>query len=264
MERTTIDGTSIAVSRLGLGTGSLHHLFLSTNRRRLLDQAAAAGITHFDTSPYYGHGLAEAALGDFLCGRRDAFTVATKVGLYPKGPPARTGVGVWLRKAFGKLLPGSDLPAADWSVARARRSLEASLRRLRTDHVDFLFVHEPRVTIAAADSLHDWLGRERERGTLRAFGVAGVEDCVGPLVREGHPLAQIIQTRDSLMGREANFILRTGRPLQFTYGYLSNASQGRGDPLAVVRDARSRNPSGALIVSSRRPQRIAALASVFA
>lgn len=264
MERTTIDGTSIAVSRLALGTGSLHHLFLGTHRRRLLDQAAVAGITHFDTSPYYGHGLAEAALGDFLYGRRDTFTVATKVGLYSKGPPARTGVGVWLQKAYGKLVPGFGLPAADWSVASARRSLEASLRRLRTDHVDFLFVHEPRVTIAAAHSLHDWLGRERQRGTLRAFGVAGVEDCVGPLVREGHPLAQVIQTRDSLTGREADFVLHAGRPLQFTYGYLSNGGPKRSDPLSVVRDARSRNPSGALIVSSRRPQRIAALASVFA
>ena len=263
MERTTIDRTSVTVSRLGLGTASLHHLLLGTHRRRLLDQAAAAGITHFDTSPYYGYGLAEAALGDFLCGRRDAFTVATKVGLYPKGPPARTGVGVWLRKAFGKAVPRFGLPIQDWSVARARQSLEASLRRLQTDHVDFLLVHEPLVTTAASDALHDWLGRERQRGTVRAFGVAGVEDRVGPVVREGHPLAQVIQTRDSLSGREADFVLRAGRPLQFTYGYLSNSSPKRADPVAVVRNARARNPSGALIVSSRRPQRIAALASVF-
>lgn len=264
MARSTIDGTTITVSRLALGTGSLHHLFFGRDRRRLLDQAAAAGITHFDTSPYYGHGLGESTLGDFLARRRDAFTVATKFGLHPKGPPARTGLGVWARKAVGRMVPGFALPVQDWSVARARRSLEASLRRLRSAHVDFLLVHEPRMTATAADEVCDWLGRERQRGTIRAFGVAGDEDRIGDLVRAGHPLAQVVQTRDSLAGRQADFVLGSGRPLQFTYGYMSAPDPRGGDPLAVVQAALARNRTGSVIVSSRRPERIAALAALIA
>lgn len=264
MDRSTIDGTAIAVSRLALGTGSLHHLFLGTERRRLIDRAAAEGITHFDTSPYYGHGLAEAALGAFLSERRGDFTVATKVGLYPKGPPARTGLGVWARKAIGRVVPGCGLPVGDWSVARARASLETSLRRLRSDYVDFLFVHEPLVDRAAADALHDWMCRECRRGTVRAWGVAGVEGRIGELVRDGHPLAGVVQTRDSLADRQADFVLRAGRPLQFTYGYLSGSALQGADPLAVVRAALVRNAAGAVIVSSRRQQRIAALAGLVA
>lgn len=262
MYRPTIAGTSIVVSRLGLGTGSLHHLLLNTDRCRLLDRAAAAGITHFDTSPYYGHGLAETTLGAFLRGRRDAFTVATKVGLYPKGPPAKTGLGVWLRKAFGQVAPDYSLPIEDWSVSHARARLEASLKRLRSDYVDFLFVHEPRVDAAVADALLDWMWRERERGTIRAFGVAGVEARIGELVRAGHPLAQIVQTRDTLTGREAEFVVQAGRPLQFTYGYLSGPAPLGHTPSSTMTAALARNASGTVIVSSRRPERITALAGL--
>ena len=49
-----IAGAGIAVSAFGFGTGSLHHLFADRDRARLLETAAAGGITHFDTSPYYG------------------------------------------------------------------------------------------------------------------------------------------------------------------------------------------------------------------
>lgn len=263
MRTTTIEGTAIEVSRLSLGTASLHHLFLNAERRRLLDRAAAVGITHFDTSPYYGHGLAETTLGAFLAGRRGAFTVATKVGLYPKGPPATTGLGVWLRKALGKVTPGFGLPVEDWSVSHARASLEASLKRLRSEYVDFLFVHEPRLDEAAADALHEWMCREHTRGTVRAFGVAGVEARIGELVRAGHPLARVVQTRDTLDGHEAEFVIRAGRGLQFTYGYLSSRKpDGKRTPLDTLTAALARNASGTVIVSSRSPERITALAGL--
>ncbi|NQW46563.1 MAG: aldo/keto reductase [Planctomycetes bacterium] len=263
MRTTTIDGTAIEVSRLSLGTASLHHLFFHADRCRLLDRAAAIGITHFDTSPYYGHGLAEITLGAFLGGRRAAFTVATKVGLYPKGAPAKTGLGVWLRKALGKAAPGLGLPAEDWSVSHARASLEASLKRLRTEYVDFLFVHEPRIDEAAADALKEWMCLERARGTIRAFGVAGVETRIGELVRAGHPLARIVQTRDTVDGHEAEFLIRAGRGLQFTYGYLSSRKVDcRTTPLDTMTAALARNTLGAVIVSSRSPERITALAGL--
>lgn len=258
MLRTTLPGTAIEVSRLALGTGSLHHLVVWSARRRLLDRAADAGITHLDTSPYYGDGLAEADLGRFFQGRRAAFTVATKVGLYPRGPVFRTGVGVWGRRAIGRLVPAWMRPVEDWSVARATRSLETSLVRLRTDYVDFLLVHEPHVTPAQADDLLAWMEHERRRGTVRGFGVAGDQGRIGDLVRDCHPLAMVVQTRDSLASREAEFVIEAGRPLQITYGYLS---ADRTAPAAdTIASALRRNASGAVVVSSRSPERIAALA----
>ena len=83
MQKAVIENTAIPVSRLSMGTASLHLLFSSVQRQKLIQASATAGITHFDTSPYYGYGLAETDLGVFLRGQRAAYTVTTKVGLYP-------------------------------------------------------------------------------------------------------------------------------------------------------------------------------------
>jgi aryl-alcohol dehydrogenase-like predicted oxidoreductase len=258
MEFATISGTAIKVSRLAMGSGSLHHLVSWSARQRILDRAAGVGITHFDTSPYYGDGLAESDLGRFFQRRREAFTVATKVGLYPRGPVLRTGVGVWCRRAVGRLVPGSMRPIEDWSVARAKRSLERSLMRLRTDYVDFLLVHEPHVTQSQADELLAWMEHERKCGRIRAFGVAGDKGRIGELVRDCHPLSMVVQTRDSIPGQEADFVIHAGRPLQITYGYVS-ADRSVPAPVSIAAALR-RNVSGAVVVSSRNPERIAALA----
>src|SRR5882762_45864 len=103
MKHAVIENTDIRVSRIAFGMASLHHLFSATRRQRIIQTAASSGITHFDTSPYYGYGLAERDLGQFLRGQRAAFSVTTKVGLYPWGAASSHAVSVWVRKALGKL-----------------------------------------------------------------------------------------------------------------------------------------------------------------
>jgi D-threo-aldose 1-dehydrogenase len=256
-----IDGTDLIVSRIGFGTGSLHHAFGRRDRHRLLETAAAHGLLHFDTAPYYGYGLAEADLGSFIRHRRARFTIATKIGLYPVGAAARTGLGVWVRKGFGKVMPSTAMPDGDWSVARASESLRASLQRLKTDYVDILLVHEPRLTADAADEMYSWLVTEQTKGSIREFGVAGLEESVGWLVAKKHPLTRIVQTKDSLERKQADFVTRAGRRLQFTYGYLSQQPTRVADPSAIVTGALERNAFGCVIVSSRSPQRVVQLAS---
>ncbi len=60
----------------------------SAGRLRLLEVAFEEGISHFDTAPLYGQGLAESLLGRFARSRRDALTITTKFGLVPKTYPA--------------------------------------------------------------------------------------------------------------------------------------------------------------------------------
>ena len=69
MTQTLLQGTSLLTSRLGMGTAALHHLSTERARQSLLAAALYAGITHFDTAPMYGEGLAERSLGQFLRGR---------------------------------------------------------------------------------------------------------------------------------------------------------------------------------------------------
>jgi len=251
--RGIIDGTDIEVSRLGFGTGSLHHVFSARRRQSLLEEAGSLGITHFDTAPYYGYGLAECDLGRHLRGRRSRVTVATKVGLYPFGPASGHITSVLLRKAAGKVIRRIAAPMVDRRVQRAEASLHASLRRLRTDHVDFLFLHEPDPIFLEADETLAWLERERRRGSIRAWGLAGLRIGILPLVRQRHPLAMVVQTQDSIHLRQADFLADSGRQMQFTYGYLSGARAGAetSDPAMTIREALRRNATGCVLVSTR-------------
>lgn len=263
MQYTTIANTNLRVSRLTFGTGSLHHRYRQSQRLKLLDTALATGITHFDTSPYYGHGLAESDLGLFMRGRRDALTVATKVGLYPRGE-AHGALGVWLRKAAGKIYGSIEKPRIDWSIGEAERSLNASLTRLRTDYIDILFMHEPNPALIDSDEFLTWLEKQRSNGKIRYWGLAGNADLFIEWIRGTHPLAAIVQTNDSLDGKEADLVLHKGRPLQFTYGYLSSSLRHRvaSPAYTLLVEALQRNRHGSVLFSTRCLDRIEKLAGI--
>jgi len=251
VRRVAIPGTDVEVSRFIFGTAMLHHLQSTTQQARLLEAAADAGFSHYDTAPYYGFGTAEDVLGRLLARRRE-LTVTTKVGLYSPWRPARFLPEVKIRKAAGKLFPGISKPVADWHVATARKSLDDSLTRLRRDHVDLLLLHEPEPNLIQTDEWLSWL--EHERGRVAAFGVSGERARVSPLVEGKSPLAAIVQTQDSVLKREADFMCKANRRLQLTYGYVSSAKNN--DVMQALEDALRRNDCGAILVSTRSVSRL--------
>ena len=259
MQTTLISNTDLSVSRLAFGTGSIHHVFSAKQRQRLIESASLAGISHFDTAPYYGYGLAENDLGVFLQRRRGAFTVTTKVGLYPYGRASHNALEVWARKATGKAYPKLSTPEVDWHVKRAANSLNGSLKRLKTDYVDFMLLHEPDINIINSNEFLRWLETERDLGKVRYWGLAGAPELIKPWLSTNNPLASVLQTKDDLITNSANFILESGRQLQFTYGYLSS---NNNDVLAVdvIRNALQRNTHGSILVSTRHPERLTELA----
>ncbi|MEK7469134.1 MAG: aldo/keto reductase [Planctomycetota bacterium] len=264
MRRVQLENTALQVSRLGFGTAQLHHVHSRPQRIRLLEAAFDAGFTHFDTSPYYGFGMAESDLGHLLHGRRDRVTVATKVGLYAPGDGSFGSPGVYVRKALGKLAPQLSAPVVDWSVQAAERSLNESLKRLRTDHVDVVFLHEPEPGLVPAQEFLAWLEREKSKGKLLHWGLAGLRDALDGWLTSCHPLAMILQSQDSRDRNEADLVLKHGRKLQFTYGYLSGipSADRPAKAEAALRWALQRNTGGAVLVSTRKRERVAGLAAI--
>lgn len=119
----TLGRTGLEVSVLGYGASPLGNEFSTIDPaegRRAVRQAIDLGINYFDVSPYYGRTLAETRLGEALEGRRTEVILATKAGRY----------GVNLPDGF------------DFSAERITRSVEESLRRLRTDYFDVFQVHD--------------------------------------------------------------------------------------------------------------------------
>ncbi len=119
-------GLRVPVLSFGTGTfGGQGPLFSAWGQsdaaeaRRLIDICLEAGVTLFDTADVYSNGASEAVLGEAIKGRRDAVLISTKTGL-----------------------PMGDGPG-DWGVSRSRliNAVDASLRRLGTDHIDLLQLH---------------------------------------------------------------------------------------------------------------------------
>jgi aryl-alcohol dehydrogenase-like predicted oxidoreductase len=231
----------------------------------VLQEASDLGISHFDSAPFYGFGLAEHWLGSALRGSRaHATTITTKIGLYPPGGRSRSFATVLVRKALGRILPGLSRPVMDWTIRQATISLHASLRALMRDHVDLLLLHEPTITMTIADDFLEWLERQRLDGLVRYWGIAGEELPCRPLLAANHRIADVIQTRDSLGTRQASFVNAIGRPLQFTYGYLGDGlarEQGRPASL-VMSEALAINHSGCVLFSTRDIEHLRTLARV--
>jgi aryl-alcohol dehydrogenase-like predicted oxidoreductase len=118
---------------------------------RAIHCALDAGITLFDTADLYGAGHSEELLGRALRGRRDGVVIATKWG--------HTFDPVTRRRGGPDTTPGY-----------ARRALEASLRRLGTDHVDLYQLHVAAAPPEHARALQQVLEELVAEGRTRAYG----------------------------------------------------------------------------------------------
>ncbi len=122
---------------LGLGCAGIGNLYAEVSdgeAAAALAAATAGGIRHYDTAPFYGHGLSETRLGDFLRATGADVQLSTKVGRgLAEGPPlVETGfVGAPpLRPYF------------DYRADSVLGQVDESLRRLGRDRVDALLVHD--------------------------------------------------------------------------------------------------------------------------
>ena len=262
MEAVTLEATSLLVSRFAFGTGSLYHVGNLDAQADHLRAAFDAGFTHFDIAPLYGFGLAEKAFGLAFGSPTDLWpTVTTKVGLFPPGGGDQSQWAMMARKALGKVVPTLSKPLVDWSIERARSSLEESLANLRRDRIDLFLLHEPDFDLLATDEWQKWLGSEfGER--IGAFGICGETKRLLPFLNAGSPLASVLQSYDTLEGKEADSLAKAGKFPQITYGYVSGAPVD-ANPAETLRHALERNTDGAIIVSTRTRSRLGKFSEIF-
>jgi len=116
--RRPVGNTGVEASVLGFGSGDNAGLMVLASRAeqlRAVREAIDAGINYFDTSPDYGIGRAEENLGAALRGVRQQVLITTKVEIMPADR----------RRIAAKIVA----------------SVDESLRRLGTDYIDFLQIH---------------------------------------------------------------------------------------------------------------------------
>jgi aryl-alcohol dehydrogenase-like predicted oxidoreductase len=184
-------GTSgLVVSAVGLGCNTLGATVEPDRVGALVDAALEAGVTLFDTADVYGGrpGESEELLGRALLGRRDDVVVATKFGMDMRG------------------VNGPDWGARG-SRRYVRRALEASLRRLGTDHVDLYQMHAPDPQTPVEETLaavHELVleGKIRYLGSSNFSGWQVVDADWTARTAGGSPMVSA-QNAYSLLQREA-------------------------------------------------------------
>lgn len=196
MRRVTLGTTGIETSCLGFGCASLGSRVSAAEGKRALAAALDAGVTWFDLAPLYGGGAAEALAGEVLGPRRAEVQICSKVGLVPGGGG---GAGGGLKAALMPLarravraVPAlrTALRGAGAQAARAlpltpellTTTIEESLRRLRTDHLDLFALHDA-ATAAIADeavlrTLEDLVASGKTRAVAVAAGLPGAEAAI--------------------------------------------------------------------------------------
>jgi aryl-alcohol dehydrogenase-like predicted oxidoreductase len=179
MRQRRFGDTDLHASEIAFGTWALGSDWWgkTDDPERLVARALELGITFFDTGDAYGQGANEEIVGRALRrADRDAIQISTKFGYVLDSDRRQHSEG--------------ERPS-DWSPEHARAALEASLRRLGTDHVDLYQLHNPRMDAIERDDLFAELESLRDEGKLRAYGVA-----LGPAIGWRDEGLRAFETRD--------------------------------------------------------------------
>jgi len=150
LEQRSLGKTGMQVSLLGFGSYKMSEKIGGTTVvevSRLLGKALDAGINVIDTAECYGQG--EELIGQSVGHRRSEYYLFTKCGH----------------------ASGFDMP--DWSPQLLERSIERSLQRLKTDHLDLVQLHSCSQETLEQDKVIEVLQRARAAGKTRCIGYSG-------------------------------------------------------------------------------------------
>ena len=161
MRYRNLAGTDISISEVGFGVWTVSTGWwgeVDDQRSvRLLRDAFEKGINYFDTADTYGSGLGETLLADAFGGMRDEVVVSTKIGYDFYNHTTRRGQ--------------QERPQ-NWSEDFIRFALEGSLKRLGTDYIDFLQLHNTKMDAIENDRLFGLMEEFKRGGKIRSYGVA--------------------------------------------------------------------------------------------
>ena len=184
MQKRRLGKSDLEVSALGLGCMAMSSGYGPAGGRQemisLIRSAVELGITLFDTAESYGPFANEELVGEALAPVRDQVVIATKFGF--------------------KFNPSGEETGMDSRPEHIRQVAEASLKRLKTDHMDLFYQHrvDPSVPIEdVAGTVKDLI----QQGKVRYFGLseAGVQT-----IRRAHAVQPVaaVQSEYSLWWRK--------------------------------------------------------------
>jgi len=167
------------ITKLALGTapmGGWPATVAESDAEATILAATDSGINYFDTAPLYGHGVAERRLGSGLNKSGKKFVISTKVGRVLNKVDPNNQVPDTSLSGFADKDPDV-VPVFDFSREAILRSIEESLKRLKIDSIDIVYIHDADDRIAEAISnSYPVLDELRSQGVIKGVGV-GMNYC---------------------------------------------------------------------------------------
>ncbi len=208
MKKRQLGKSGLEVSALGLGCMGMTWAYGPADRDqclKLLRDAVDLGVDFFDTAEIYGPFTNEELLGEAFQGMRDKVIIATKFGFNIGGDGRSIG--------------------ADSRPEHIREVAEASLKRLKTDHIDLLYQHrvDPNVPMEdVAGAVADLV----KQGKVRYFGLSEASATSIRKAHAVHPVAAV-QSEYSLWTRDPE---SQGLPTieELGIGFVPYSPLGRG------------------------------------
>ena len=183
MKYRQMGNTDLEVSEIGLGCNKLgESIFGNLSKKdslRLLNEALDCGINTFDTAPTYSYGDSEQLIGESFKHQRGRVILTTKVGRLPSSL-AKYGKSIrsFVRpvqaflKPFKQKLKKASKNRFDFSNASIESSLSKSLKRLQTDYIDLLLLHNPSLEVLQKGDVFETLENLKKMGAIRYYGVS--------------------------------------------------------------------------------------------
>lgn len=176
---------SLLPSNLGFGSAPLGNMFRDipeSEARATVEAAWDDGIRYFDNAPFYGAGLAEIRMGEALMGRpRGEYVISTKVGRIILDEVEDISARDLGEKGDVFKFGRPNRIVNDYSADATLRSIEDSLKRLKTDHIEIVWVHDVAQDFYGDDWLNMFeiartgafraLDRLRDEGVIKAWGL---------------------------------------------------------------------------------------------
>jgi aryl-alcohol dehydrogenase-like predicted oxidoreductase len=212
MQTIALGSSGRETTRLGFGCSSVMGSMGRTDSLAMLEAAYDAGIRHFDVAPTYGFGEAEGCLGEFMARHKGEVTVTTKFGIPPEQANSLKAAVRGLARPVLKLLPGlkkklrGNMPPVnapalqlEFSVDRAKASLDHSLAALRVERVDVWLLHEASAADLTDDRLLRFMEDAVAGGKIGAFGVGSDAHKMPALLAQRPGYCRILQYEWSVL-----------------------------------------------------------------
>jgi len=254
---------------IGFGGASLTSMPSLNQAINLLDLAFDLGVRHFDTAPVYGNGYSEVIYSKFIKGKRNEIFLVSKFGLgnSSKVFPSIAALLIrlnYLRRQFAS--PANLENQINSSVLsnftskidakQIKHSIESSLKRLKTDHLNAIMLHEALPNNLSDDSIYELL-KFKEAGKVLKIGIATNVDRILQESKTIEPIWDILQYEGYNLEKKKKVMALFPNSSHFHHSIFKRIDLGKGDNYSnLLLQAVEFNPNGKVIFSTRSKNRL--------